>query len=155
VLGSSGHREQTTSDAGRETETIELRLATGGRDLWPAIEAAQYARLMLPPEVASEAESRVVADFTNAFANCTERWEMTPPQSRAVVFELLESRLRSLGDLGLRVHWASLERGLRLPGGEVRPIPMAVIQVSRKPAPSIRVAIAGRLDVNDLDETTT
>jgi hypothetical protein len=140
------------ADASQRAETIALHLATRGADLWPAIEAAQYARLLLNEPVASEAESQAIADFAEAFADCTERWETTPLPSRTAVLNTLEPRLRSLRDHGLFVHWAFMERGLCLPSGEVRLIPLAVIRVSANRAPCIRAAIADHLDVDDIDD---
>lgn len=127
-------------------QTIELRLAETGTELWPAVEAAQYARLIHhdPPE--SVAEERAIGRFLEAFAGSAEDWENLEPLRRTGLIAGLTAQLDALQRRGLYVHWAVIDGGL---GGTGAPVtmPLAVLTVSRIDLPTASVQLPGHLEV--------
>ena len=64
-------------------QTIELKLAETGTELWPAVEAAQYARLINHEPPVGGAEEQAITRFVAAFAACAETWEDLQAERRA------------------------------------------------------------------------
>ena len=135
-------------------QTIELRLAETGTELWPAVEAAQYARLIHhdPPE--SVAEEQAIGRFLEAFAGSAETWEALEPLRRTGLVAGLSAQLDALQRCGLHVHWAVIDGGI---GGAGTPVtmPLAVLTISRVDLPTARVQLPGNLELGSEGGGTT
>jgi hypothetical protein len=136
------------------SQTVELRLAEAGAELWPAVEAAQYARLISfdPPTRADRREA--IARFVEAFAGCAETWEVLEPIARSGALAGLGAQLDALQRCDLFVHWAVLERGIAGAGGSVS-MPIAVLTISETDLPTARLQLPGELEVDPQRGRTT
>lgn len=135
-------------------QTIELRLAETGAELWPAIEAAQYARLISHDPSADAADEQAIARFVEAFAECAETWEELEGVRRMGASAGLSAQLEALQRRGLFVHWAAIDAGIAEGGRRVR-MPVAVLTVSRNNLPTAQVQLPGELEVNPEGGPTT
>ena len=131
-------------------QTIELRLAETGTELWPAVEAAQYARLINHEPPASADDERAIVRFLEAFAECAEAWEDLEPLRRTGLLTGLSARLDALQRCGLFVHWAAID-GARAPVS----MPLAVLTISRVDLPTARMQLPSRLEVGPEGGATT
>jgi hypothetical protein len=127
-------------------QTIELRLAETGSELAPAIDAAQYARVISHDPAPSAAEERAIARFVAAFVDCAETWEDLEAVRRMGALAGLSAQLEALQRRGLFVHWAALEASIAEAGRRVR-MPLAVLTVSRGDLPTAQVRLPGELEV--------
>jgi hypothetical protein len=129
------------------SQTIELHLAEAGTELGPAVEAAQYARVISfdPPARADQAQA--IARFVTAFAACAETWEALEPMARSGALAGLGARLDALQRCDLFVHWAALERGIAGSRDPVR-MPIAVLTISAIDLPTARLRLPGELEVD-------
>ncbi len=144
-----GHRARPQpSDHAEGQQRVELCAAVEARDLWAAVEAAQYARIVIHEDAGSPEEAQAVRAFIDAFSRCTETWEETRLESRNLMLEALGTVLRPLRDLGLAVHWGTVDRSLHLPDGRVQPIPLAVVSVSRSDAAVAELSLPAELEVS-------
>lgn len=121
--------------------SVELRLAARGVDLWPAIEAAQYARIVLHDEPRSSAEREAIDSFVRDFARYTESWEEIPHAHRSAVLAELEQHLQTLRGCGLFVHWGTAERHV-----SAAPLPLAIITIRRLSLPTTEIALPADLN---------
>jgi hypothetical protein len=135
-------------------QTLELRLAETGTELWPAVEAAQYARLINHDPPASTPEEQAVARFLEAFAACVEAWGDPEPLRRTGLLTGLTAQLGALQRSGLFVHWAVIDGGAGGTGTVVG-MPLAVLTISRNDLPTARVELPGRLEVGSAGGGTT
>jgi hypothetical protein len=135
-------------------QTVELQLAETGTELWPAVEAAQYARLLDSEPAASAAEEAAIARFVEAFVACAETWEALPVERRVGALAGLSAQLEALQRCGLFVHWAAIEAGIGGPGGRVA-MPLAVLTISRTDLPETRVRLPDQLEVTPESNPTT
>jgi hypothetical protein len=126
--------------------TIELQLAETGTELWPALEAAQYARLISRGAPASAAEEQAVGHFIEVFGMCAETWEELHVTRRAGALAGLSARLEALHRCGLFVHWAAIDGGIAETGRRVT-MPIAVLAISRSDLPTVRMELAAELEV--------
>lgn len=138
----------------RPDQTIELKLADTGTELWPAVEAAQYARLITHEPPASAAEEAAIARFLEAFATCAETWEELQAARRAGALAGLSAQLEALQRSGLFVHWAAIDAGLAEAGRRVT-MPLAVVTISRTNLPEARVRLPDELEVTSDRGPTT
>ena len=136
------------------SQTIELRLAETGTELWPAVEAAQYARLISFDPPARADRGQAIARFVAAFAACAETWEALEPMARSGALAGLSARLEALQRCDLFVHWAAIERGIAGSGGSV-PMPIAVLTISETDVPTARLQLPGELEVDPQRGATT
>ena len=60
-------------------EAIKLQRVVQGHELWAAIEAAQFACMVVHDEPSSEQEDNAITAFFEAFSQYTEAWEETLP----------------------------------------------------------------------------
>jgi hypothetical protein len=127
-------------------QTIELRLAETGSELTPAIEAAQYARVISHDPASGAAEQQAIARFVAAFVECAETWQDLEAVRRMGVLAGLSAQLEALQRRGLFVHWAAIEAGIAEAGRRVR-MPLAVLTVSRSDLPTANVQLPGELEV--------
>jgi hypothetical protein len=135
-------------------QTIELKLAETGTELWPAVEAAQYARLINHEPPASAAEQAAVTRFVEAFAGCAETWEDLQAERRAGALAGLSAQLEALQRCGLFVHWAAIDAGIAEAGRRVT-MPLAVLTISRSDLPEARVRLPDELEVTPDGGPTT
>jgi hypothetical protein len=119
------------------SEPIELRRADSGYDLWPAVEAAQYARLVEHVEPHNGNEAGRIEEFVDCFSDCSERWEERSSPDQAIALEQLSHRVVALEELGLSVYWAVMERSFDTADGGRVDMPIAVLAISRDDRPSI------------------
>jgi hypothetical protein len=127
-------------------QTIELRLAETGSELAPAIEAAQYARVISHDPASGATEQQAIARFVAAFVDCAETWEDLEAVRRMGAIAGLSAQLEALQRRGLFVHWAAIEAGIAQAGRRVR-MPLAVLTVSRSDLPTAHVQLPGELEV--------
>jgi hypothetical protein len=129
-------------------DTLDLRRALKGTDLWPAVEAAQFARVVVHDEPANDDETRALGDFVEAFSEAAESWEGTPIASRSAFLEILGGHVKTLEGLGLFVHWGCIERILSVPGHDPAPGTLAIVSVDRVRVSTVTVALPEELDVS-------
>lgn len=126
--------------------TIELQLAETGTELWPALEAAQYARLIDREAPASAAEEQAITHFIEVFGMCAETWEQLHVTRRSGALAGLSARLEALQRCGLCVHWAAIDAGIGQTGRRVT-MPLAVLTISRTNLPIVRMELPAELQV--------
>ena len=127
-------------------QTIELRLADTGSELGPAIEAAQYARVISHDPAPGAAAEQAIARFIATFIDCAETWDNLEAVRRMGALAGLGAQLEALQRRGLFVHWAAIEAGIAEAGGRVR-MPLAVLTVSRSDLPTAPFQLPGELEV--------
>ena len=115
----------------REFERVELRLARVGGDLWPALEAAQYTRVINHDKPANEQERLTLEAFLSSFSSYTESWEKTAPEDQAAALKTLDHWLDQLKQAGLFVHWGAIACAMMGSGGEPSVLPMAILNIGR------------------------
>ena len=135
-------------------QTLELRLAETGSELWPAIEAAQYARLISHDPSAGAAEEQAIERFVAAFIECAEIWEELEAVRRMGASAGLSAQLEALQRRGLFVHWAAVDASIAEAGRRVR-MPVAVLTISRHDLPTAQVQLPGALEVTPEGGPTT
>jgi hypothetical protein len=127
-------------------QTIELRLAETGSELGPAIEAAQYARVISYDPASAAPEEEAIARFVRAFVDCAETWEELGAVGRIGALAGLSAQLEALQRHGLFVHWAAIAAGIAEAGRRLH-MPLAVLTISRSDIPTARVRLSGDLAV--------
>jgi hypothetical protein len=135
-------------------QIIELQLAETGMELKPAVEAAQYARVIDHAAPASAAEEEALARFLEAFGGCAETWEELQVVGRSSALAGLSARLESLQRCGLYVHWAAIDARLAAAGGRVT-LPLAVLTISRSNLPEAQVRLPDELEIARVGGPTT
>ena len=121
---------------------VELRLAEAGGDLLPAIEAAQFARVVDQPEGADERERAAVAALVDTFASAAEAWDDLAAAGRNALLARLGAQLEALERIGLFVHWGRVSLLLgEAQGG--RSLPLAIVAIGRAGAATLEVTIPG------------
>jgi hypothetical protein len=135
-------------------QTIELQLAETGTELWPAVEAAQYARLINHDPPASAAEEEAITRLVAAFAECAETWEGLQAERRVGALAGLSAQLEALQRRGLYVHWAAIDAGIAEAGRRVT-MPLAILTISRSNLPEARVRLPDELEVTPEGGPTT
>jgi hypothetical protein len=127
-------------------QTVELQLAETGTELWPAIEAAQYARLINHEPPGNVAEEEAITRFVAAFASCAESWQDLQAERRAGALAGLSAQLEALQRCGLYVHWAAIDAGIAESERRVT-MPLAVVTISRTNLPEARMRLPDELAV--------
>ena len=127
-------------------QTLDLQLAETGTELWSAIEAAQYARLINHEPPASAAEEEAITRFVAAFAACAESWGELAAERRAGALAGLSAQLEAQQRCGLYVHWAATDAGIAEAERRVT-MPLAVMTISRTNLPEARMRLPGELEV--------
>jgi hypothetical protein len=127
-------------------QIIELQLAETGTELLPAIEAAQYARVIDHAAPASVVEEEALTNFLRAFCACAETWEELQVVRRSRALAGLSAELEALQRCGLFVHWAAIDAGLAKARGRAT-MPLAVLTIGRSNQPQVRVQLRAELEV--------
>ena len=120
---------ETPDPTAAPTERITTRRAEQGLDLWIAIEAAQYARVILCEEPHSEAEREAQTAFIDSLTQHVEDWEEAPPMVQSTALEDVGRRLADLDRNGFCVHWAVTERAVDQSEEPSGTMPLAVLIV--------------------------
>ena len=140
----SGKLGETVGDPQRRR--VELRLAEAGGDLLPAIEAAQFARLIDQPDRADGSEAAAVAALVETFERAAEEWDDLPPAARDALLARLGGQLDELERVGLFVHWGRVALRVGAAGGG-RPLPLAIVAIGRSGEPTVEVTIPGAVAI--------
>jgi hypothetical protein len=122
---------------------VELQLAETGMDLVPAIEAAQFARVIDRSVPADPAEEATIESFAELFAAAAEGWEEFVAAERGGLLARLGDQLERLEALDWFVHWGRVELALPRPDGTSLQLPLAVLSIGRSGAPTREVSIPG------------
>lgn len=147
MIGTDGEKTRREIMAQPGSDTLELRRADSGQDLWAAVEAAQYARLVDHDEPRGEAEVGPIRDFVAFFADCAEEWEQKSTADQTVALQQLGARVAALEERALFVYWAVIEGRFDTEAGETVELPLAVVTISRDGGSSIAIALPGSGDV--------
>jgi hypothetical protein len=131
------------------SQRITTRRAAQGRDLWIAIEAAQYARVIFCEEPRTDAERDVQTAFVDTLTRHLEAWAETPPLGQATALEAVNQRLADLDRLGFRVHWGVAERHVDDADALEETMPLAVLIVDRDDSAELTVDLPLDLDMDD------
>ena len=123
------------------SETIALRRAESGHDLWAAIEAAQFARIVEHDVPRSEIEAERMGALIEVFTECAEAWEEKSAAEQTAALERLGRHLAALEDAGLFAHWAVIERAFDTAEGETAVLPVAVLAVARDAGPELSLEV--------------
>ena len=130
-----------------QSRRVELRLAEAGGDLLPAIEAAQFARLVDQPEDADEREAAAALALVETFASAAEAWDDLAAAGRNALLARLGAQLEELERVGLFVHWARVSLMLGEADGG-RPLPLAILSIGRAGPPTIEATIPGAVTLD-------
>lgn len=133
-------------------EAIELCRAERGSDLWTAIEAAQSSRVLAHDQVDGADEEQALTALGEALDRVVEAWDEEALQNKAPLLAILDNGLAALTPHGLSLYWGCVERRMTLADGEVMPMQVAVIAVSRSSEPTQRVAVPTVFDPSDVEE---
>lgn len=123
-------------------KSVELSLVEAGGDLLPAIEAAQFARLVDHAEPADGDEAAAISALLEGFERAAEAWDELTASGRVARLAELGEALDGLERVGLFVHWGRVTLLLDEAGGG-RQLPLAMLSISRSAAPTIAAAIPG------------
>jgi hypothetical protein len=137
-----------------QTEDVRLALASSGAELWPAIEAGQYARLVMHDPPRSAKEEGAIEAFVEAFCEITESWEAVPDQNKSVLLESIGRHVQGLQALGVFIHCGCVERLVAGPAGTSVPLPLAVLSVDHTDAPTATVSVPIDMNMSEEDEGT-
>jgi hypothetical protein len=132
---------------GPQHRRVELRLAEAGGDLLPAIEAAQFARLVDQPDRPDRSEAAAIAALVETFARAAEDWDGLATAARSALLARLGGQLDELERVGLFVHWGRVTLGLGEAGGG-RPLPLAIVAIGRSGPPTIEVTIPAAVAID-------
>jgi len=123
------------------SETIELQRAERGHDLWAAVEAAQYARIVDHEAPRTKAEAERMQDLIEVFSDCAEAWERKSVADQTVALERLGTRLAGLDEFGLCAYWTVVERRFETAEGETVALPVAVLAILRDGRPAVTLEL--------------
>jgi hypothetical protein len=119
---------------------VELRLAEAGGDLLPAIEAAQFARLVDQPEPADRGEAAAIGALVETFAGAAEAWDDLAAAAHSARLARLGEALDELERVGLFVHWGRVTLLLHAADG-ARRLPLALLAIGRSAAPTVEATV--------------
>jgi hypothetical protein len=128
-------------------DAVELQLASSARELTPALEAAQYARLVHPDDPESEQEAEAMTGFLEAFGACTEAWE-SPVDARPLALGRLSASVETLEALGLYVHAGSIQAKLEQQETSGLRLRVAIVTITRSNLPTIKMLLPADLKIS-------
>ncbi len=131
----------------KRTEPLELTRVDGGADLWVAIEAAQYAKLVEHDSPLSHLEAARMQNLLGLFEDCSEDWESKTTHDQTMALEQLGCRLSALREVRLHVYSAVTKMGFETPAEQLVQMPLAVLNIRRALKPSITVLLPSALDL--------
>ena len=130
------------------SEQVELRLAVSGRDLVPAIEAAQFARVIDQGACEGPGETAAIDALIALFASAAERWGELGQAQRAALTARLGGQIDALERQGWFVHWATSTLGIAGEPRETVRLPLAVLSISRSGLPTLPARIPAELAID-------
>jgi len=130
------------------TQTVELRRADSGPDLWVAVEAAQFARVVDHAAARTDAEAARMQDLIGLFLECSEAWDGKTAADQTLALAQLGFRLSALAELELFTYWAVIQARCKTARGEPVELPMAILTIARDGQPSITVRLPGVMDID-------
>ena len=135
-------------------EAIKLQRVVQGHELWAAIEAAQFACMVVHDEPSSEQEDNAITAFFEAFSQYTEAWEETLPVNKATVLQKMGVHVQALEEVGFFVHSGCVERKLEAPGHMCPKVPLAVVSIDRTRDSTTTVMVPSEMTISmdDLDD---
>lgn len=152
-MADAGHRRTGSPDAEDMTfEAVDLCRAERARDLWTAIEAAQCSRVVTHDPLDGAEEEKALDVLGDALDRVVEAWDDEGLQNKAPLLGILDHGLAAIAPHGLSLYWGCVERQLMMTDGEVMPMRVAVLAISRSSAPTQRVAVAHVLDGDDVED---
>lgn len=113
-------------------EHVELARVGTGLDLWPAIEAAQYAHVVDHDEPQTDDERDSISAFADSFIGWAEEWEQQPREAQSSILDDLGRHLAALAGQGLYLYGATVEREVATGSGERVRLPIALLRISRE-----------------------
>jgi len=129
-------------------DAIELRRAQRGSDLWAAVEAAQYARVIDYDEPRSGEEASRMTDLVVLFSECAEQWESRDMSGQKLALEQLDVCLAALGEVALFAYSGIVQRRLTTAEGGPVELPVAVLVIRRDDRPTIAIALPAAMDID-------
>ena len=132
---------------GSRKESLELQRAHGGSDLWVALEAAQYAKLVDHDDPLTGKESERMLALVGFFEDCSENWEQRTVSDQTIALEQLGCRVEALREIDLHVYSAVARLGIETAVRKTIHIPLAVLNISRQDYPSITVMLPRAVDL--------
>ncbi|MCW5698945.1 MAG: hypothetical protein KIT00_03800 [Rhodospirillales bacterium] len=138
---------ETESTSLESFVSVELKLAARGADLWLALEAAQFASMLVREGLETDEQTAATDDFGQTFSGYTEDWEDASAQNRSAILEALGAHMEALRKQGLRVHWAVIEQGQESDDPDDPPIPLAIVSITTDSSPTIHVAVPDDLHI--------
>lgn len=127
------------------SETVTLRRANRGVDLWPLLEASQYARILEHEAPRPGAETAALAEFVDRVGAYAEAWEETASDSRGALLGALDGTLARLATQRLYVHWGVVGWRVTREDAEATVMPLAVVRVGRCDQPHLLVELPAEL----------
>ena len=124
------------------SKPVKLHLAGSGHDLWPAIEAAQYACVIEKIAPHTKDERARMEGFSRHFRECAKEWGGKSPEEQAWALEQLGSLILALRNMDLYVYFAVVQKRIRTAKG--RPpaeMPVAILAIVRDSKASITVEV--------------
>lgn len=128
-------------------EPVDLPLAQSSADLWPAIEAAQFAHIVNRDPPDDDGQDRAMRTFVAIFAELAESWESVPIASRMPALDGIERYLVRMRDRGIYVHAGAVECAFTAPGAAVQSLPLAVLNLGGDRLPVVTLMIPHAIDV--------
>lgn len=120
-------------------KTLDLHRAVNGHDLWTAIEAAQYARLIDHDRPETRIEASWIEDTISLFSDSAEEWEDKSASDQAFVLERLGGLLDTLRELGLSAYWAVTRGRIAAEDGAAVQLPVAILTIARDDGPTVTI----------------
>ncbi len=139
------------TEAGPAVETgyapVSLSLAERSLDLWPALEAAQFARIVNRDPPSGDVQDDAMRRFIAIFAELAESWETVPVASRVPALDGINRYLVGMRENGIFVHAAAVECAFSSEGNAAQSFPMAVLNLGRDGIPVVTLMIPQSIDV--------
>ena len=120
---------------------LKLHRAENGHDLWTALEASQYAKLIEHDEPLSTTEAGRMRDLIGFFSSCAEDWENRSASDQSLALEQLGIRLTALQELELHVYSAITKARFDTADGAAVHLPLAVVTILHDDRSTILVTV--------------
>ena len=142
------HRDHALSG---DVAPIEMELAVRGTQLWIAMEAAQYGRVIHADDTTRAAAQEPIDAFIAEFAGRVETWARLNASYRMAALRQMDGVIDALNHDGTYVYSTSVERLLAMPGCSALQMPIAVLYFDLTRQPTARVSLP-RLAAVDLPD---
>ncbi len=131
---------------------IEIELAVRGTQLWTAMEAAQYGRVIHADHATRAAAQGPIDAFIAEFAGRVETWARLNASYRMAALRQMDDVIDALNQDGTYVYSTSVERLLATPGCSALPLPIAVLyfDLARQPTACVSLPRLATVDLPDI-----